>query len=588
MNHQMNVAACKSCAGMSADSHQGMVPCMQAHHQANSAGHPVFLVTPEERTGKPCCCSDDLPDMAQFLLHYPGNTACMDQLSRNVGKLLSERLKKYMQGDSLRYAATDGAREFVGYYKEPGQAVYRPEGAGKAGYMVFWAQPNDKQFLEFLRVYRDHISARAAYSRGEKYALVLWVAAGKTKGEMGKMIREMLSGENVVKAIGVFALFGGFMTAAMAVGGIAKALAAIVSVGLNASDAYTCALLLKQATEQTEAAGTDNEIEAAGVTFGKFFAMLSFLIVPAVLGAACGRLLHWFTKERPAAWKKLGHEVSVDLNKQYLDAAKHQEKPMSKVGQHPHDPLARIAARLPTEFEAASGMWSHHLRPLKEFAREKNAFFVARCGNVESMPYHFNELVTGKPMDIKWKTAHEGPHKGLVVAPDWKTMGKDGGPTTAADWKKFMHVCEVLKQKGYHFKPAPKEGRLPEPGALVLGSDGRAFCSDVDKMGMYTVKDGHAVDHNLAQDFNDHPALVKTLNDKVYKSIEMDQHPGQDFFIVGVDGNGHPIMGLQPKVTEKFLVVMGDKKPPRAFVVGIHMLKEMYQEYGIRWPYNVP
>jgi hypothetical protein len=47
-------------------------------------------------------------------------------------------------------------------------------------------------------------------------------------------------------------------------------------------------------------------------------------------------------------------------------------------------------------------------------------------------------------------------------------------------------------------------------------------------------------------------------------------------------------MGLQPKITEKFLVVLGDQRPVESYVVGIYMLKQLYHEYGIRWPYNVP
>ncbi len=590
-----STAACVSCTQMYSDRGKGQVPCWQAHHEANTCGRPVFMAVDVGDVGSPCAYHADLPNLVPFLLNFPGNTGFHDDgakgLSSNTARTLSSRLKGFAGVETMqsvlrsgsaakRNEVTEEARKWVGYYKEGGQSVYRPGGSQAAGYVLILARPNDPQFIRFLGQYGAKVAPRGKYTRFEKYSWVILAGIDKTKPELGKMLRELLSGENLPKAIGIFALFTGFMTAAMAVGGMARALAAIVSMGLNANDMMTCASLLKDACLATEAADTEVALNAAGQNFGLFLAVLTTLIAPAALGAAAGRLLHWFTKERPATWRRLEHEEHGTPHNENPSAEKHQQKPTSPVGQRPHDPLAPIQARLPTKFERASGMWSHHLTPLKQYARSKNALFVARCGNEASLPHQFSELVTGKVVDVKWKTAHDGPHAGLVVAPEWTKF------TKKEDWQKFMHVCAVLKQKGYTFKPPPKEGRLPEPGSLLLGPNGKAFCSDVDKMGMYVIKGGQAVDHNLAQDFNNHPELVKMLNEKVYKSIEMDQHPGQDFFITGVDANGRPIMGLHPKPDEKFLVIMGDREPPPAYVVDLKLLKDIYQKYGIRWPYN--
>jgi hypothetical protein len=205
-----------------------------------------------------------------------------------------------------------------------------------------------------------------------------------------------------------------------------------------------------------------------------------------------------------------------------------------------------------------------------KWAKNNRALVVLRAGNPESLPYHFDELVNGKVVDVKWKTAKTGPHTGLVVVPE----------------NAKLPDIDKLKKLGYKFKPPPGTDGVPKSGSLLIGPDGRAFCGDVDKMGIYKVdaKD-HAAPHPDWAAYNDNPALRQRLQSEVYKGgPEMDAHGGQDFFQVGVDANGKPIMGRQPEPTEKFTVVDPDGT---VFVVNVEQLKVLYKRYGITWPYNI-
>jgi hypothetical protein len=224
----------------------------------------------------------------------------------------------------------------------------------------------------------------------------------------------------------------------------------------------------------------------------------------------------------------------------------------------------------PTDFEKQTGMWGWHLEGWMKWAKNNKALVVLRAGNPESLPYHFDELISGKVVDVKWKTAKTGPHTGLVVVPE----------------NVKLPDIDKLKKLGYKFKPPPESGGVPKAGSLLIGPDGRAFCGDVDKMGIYIVDaKGHATAHPDWAAYNDNPALRQRLQSEVYKGgPEMDHHGGQDFFQVGVDPSGKPIMGRQPEPTEKFTVVDPDGT---VFVVNLTQLKALYHQYGIRWPYNV-
>lgn len=224
----------------------------------------------------------------------------------------------------------------------------------------------------------------------------------------------------------------------------------------------------------------------------------------------------------------------------------------------------------PTEFEKATGMWGWHLEGWMKWAKNNKALVVLRAGNPESLPYHFDELVNGKVVDVKWKTAKAGPHTGLVVVPE----------------NAKLPDIQKLQKLGYKFKPPAAPNGVPQPGSLLIGPDGRAFCGDVDKMGIYKVDaKGHATPHPDWAAYNDNPALRQKLQSEVYKGgPEMDQHGGQDFFQVGVDGSGKPIMGRQPEPGEKFTIV---DPQGSVFVVNLSQLKALYHQYGIPWPYNV-
>ncbi len=222
-----------------------------------------------------------------------------------------------------------------------------------------------------------------------------------------------------------------------------------------------------------------------------------------------------------------------------------------------------------TAFEKQTGLWGWHLDGWMKWAKNNKCLCVLRAGNPDSLPRHFDELVNGKVVDVKWKTAKSGPHSGLVVVPEnFKPADVD-----------------KLKKLGYKFMPAGENG-VPKPGALLIGPDGRAFCGDVDKMGIYVVDArGHAKPHPDWLAYNDNPALRQRLKNEVYKGgPDMDAHGGQDFFQVGVDPAGKPIMGRQPEANEKFTIIDPQGK---VFVVDLPQLKIMYHQYGIPWPYSI-
>jgi len=207
------------------------------------------------------------------------------------------------------------------------------------------------------------------------------------------------------------------------------------------------------------------------------------------------------------------------------------------------------------------------------WARRTRSLVILRACNPRGLPHHFDELVTGKNVQVKWKTAQSGPNAGLVVVP------------SASGVARLKVVEEILKLRklGYKFKPPRGASDMPESGDLLIGPDGRAFCADVDKMGIYIVDGGRARPHPEWAEYDDNPALRERLQRQVYGGgPRMDQHGCQDFWQVGVDAQGRPVMGRRPESRERFLVVEPDGQ---AFVCNLQQLRHLYAQYQIRWPY---
>ena len=256
-------------------------------------------------------------------------------------------------------------------------------------------------------------------------------------------------------------------------------------------------------------------------------------------------------------------------------AAKVESHPAAKPAEGAGAGAADASAHMIDSVSREAGMQRWHVKGWIKWAKQNRTLVVLRTCNKAGLPRHFDELVTGKVVDVKWKSAKGGPHDGLVVVPEAQGMHH----------QKLVEEILKLKKKGYRFMPPGKDG-IPEAGALLIGPDGRAFCSDVDKMGIYVVDHaGKAKPHPDWAAYNDNPANRERLQREVYGGGPgMDQHGGQDFFTVGVDGSGHPVMGRQPELNETFLVVDPHGTPQ---VVNLSQLKLIYQQYGIRWPYKV-
>jgi hypothetical protein len=226
------------------------------------------------------------------------------------------------------------------------------------------------------------------------------------------------------------------------------------------------------------------------------------------------------------------------------------------------------------EVASKAGMREMHLSRWSTWCKRNKSLAVLRTSERTSLPRHLDMLTTGKPMEIKWKTAKSGPWAGLVTVPDTRGMSPE-------DVKKLMAEIETLRQKGYKFYPPDAP-----PGALIT-KDGYAFCSDVDKMGIYQqAENGALKPHPNWQggpQANDSPANQAWLNEEIYKFITMDNHGAQDFFKKPVGPNGKLKPGRYPDADEDFVVIHPDGRVE--YIPSVGELKLFYERMGIAWPY---
>ena len=556
MAREPNETACVNCSNAlrRANGGEAKPPCMEAHQYAN-AHHRTTLMVFDAAVigGGPCAWHAELEELRplivnrNYLLHNPqevlgGHSA---KLASGILAAMAEHAKSSLN----QYKGSGKIADDLGYVSKNGQRVIEWDG-GKTNFLILIAQPNENAWIAFSEKFKHKVTNHGQYDRGTKYLMAIEEAGKTTKGEMGEFLKS-LTGENVGKAIVIFGLFAGISGAMISAGGLAKVLALIVGAGMDAALFLSCANNLIRFVSAIEKATSPEEIAAAARYLAHFcqeFAGLVGLNGAAFLLNRRKKLCEWFLKRKKKEWTEAAQVT----------------KPK------PH---------VPGSAEAAAGMWRWHLDGWTRWSKKNHALVVLRAGNPNSLVRHFDELVTGKPMFVKWKTAKSGPHIGLVVVPK---------PDANATVAKIAADIDKLLAAGYKFVPKPKKGMRPGAGDLLIAPDGRAMCGDVDKMGIYLInpKTHQAPSLEEARRFNDDPGMTERLQREVYGGgAEMDHHPGQDFYYKEIDANGKPKMLLDPGEKEKFVVF----EPPegKSKVVDLEGLKAIYKQYGVGWHYNV-
>jgi hypothetical protein len=564
---------------------EGKPPCMEAHQYAN-AHHKTTLMVFETSVigGGPCVWHAEWQELhpllqtKNYLLHNPPEYRRGSNIASNVLTAIGIAAKGTGSGiGSLPNADNSG------YVNKEGQRVYTLKGySGSVDFLILVAKPNDQAWIKFSEEYRHKVTNHGQYATDVKYLLVIQEAARMTPGEFGKFLREISEPAHLGKAILIFTFFAAMTAGCLSIGGIARVLAIAVGLGMDAAAFYSCADKLRTFSNQMEKADSPEGIEAAAKTLVAFCGEMAAIVVPQVAGAAagalaelrykvCGRLRSWFTSSR-ARWKQAANPAEMKA----AHKVAHHEPPA-----HPrHAPPPKITELPPrglTAVERRTGLWAEHLQAWQNWARKNRAMVVLRAGNPMSLPRQFENAVA-KPLLIKWKTAKEGPHVGLVVVP---------APDPKIDLSRFELVETVLKLKkaGYSFRPPPKGNSiLPEPGALVVNSEGKAICGDVDAMGIYPLRQDGTVMGN-PQSYNNNPRLIHDVNQQVYgERFAGAQHPGQDFYYQGtIDRNGRHHMGRDPEPDEMFNVIMPDGSER---TVDIEELQRLYKKHGIPWEYH--
>lgn len=587
MARHPNENGCVNCskAFRKANGSEGRPPCMDAHQYAN-AHHQTTLMVFETGVigGGPCAWHAEWQELhpllqkKNYLLHNPPEYRRGSNAAAGVLTALSISTKGLGSGiGNLPNADSSG------YVNKGGQRVYTLKAyAGEVDFVILIARPNDPAWNAFSNQYMHKVTNHGHYDRNVKYLLAIQEAARITPGEFGKFLKELTEGQNLVRSILIFTLFAAGTAIAMSVGGVARALALLLGLGMDAAMFASCANKLVEFGTEIEKADTEEAINKAAHTLNEFCTELAGLLVPQVAGMAVGAAAAM--KQRVA--KRL-EEIFVSSRDRWKQAGNAAEAKATYKVSHPEPRTHRKPVKTqeappkvePNAAEVEAGMWRWHLDGWKRFAKEHRTLAVVRAGNPKSLPHHFDVMVDGKPMLVKWKTAKGGPYDGLVVVPDRKGYG------ALDDALSFRETVLKLKKAGYKFKPPPKTANgLPEPGALVINENGQALCGDVDAMGVYPLGPSGKFTASSADSFNNNAGLRNHLNEKVYgvNSPTMAQHPGQDFFYA-VDPNGKRIMGLQPGANEKFVVFTPDGKHQ---VVDLTGLEKIYREHNIPWKYD--
>jgi hypothetical protein len=204
--------------------------------------------------------------------------------------------------------------------------------------------------------------------------------------------------------------------------------------------------------------------------------------------------------------------------------------------------------------------------------------------NEESLWRREMRSVLGKPVDLKWKTYKGKGDKweALVVRPCRADCKSE------AEWAEVLATQKKLEKKGFRFV----EDKVTGVALVVKGNPPKAFTSDYDKMGIYQkLGKGPAYHHDPRYNGKGDacPKWQADLNKSVSPEKAMDMHGCQDKYVVETTINGQKveIMGLQPKVDEKFLII--DENGQGWIVPDLRSLKNYYIDVlKVHWPYSVP
>ena len=415
--------------------------------------------------------------------------------------------------------------------------------------LTFLRRLNGSDWQKFWDEFQAHgfLTPVGQMGNDQKFAIVLQRAQSRIPSALAKAYADLVNPAAITIVVGVFIAMA--VSPAKIVPMIKNA---FMGIGLGVqffSYADDFAKFLVGVTTATQDSGENNpqSLDYAAAALARLLASIARDLSIAALTEFIAAL-----RKGASAWRGAAQDAQ---------AGEHSEGAAAKVASCAKD----------------AGMQRWHVEGWIKWAKKNGSLVVLRVCNKDSLPRHFDELVTGKVCAVKWKTAKAGRWAGLVVVPEFgKGMSR----------LKIVEEIVKLKKDGYKFLPPPGADGIPETGALVLGPDGRAFCSDVDKMGIYVVHNGKATPHPQWAAYNDNPQLNARLQNEVYGGgPQMDQHGGQDFFEVGVDpATGKPIMGRDPTPDEKFLIVEPDGS---LLILNVQQLKHFYKSYGIAWNYRI-
>lgn len=526
----LNADACRDCTNQRGS----QPPCIRIRNMPM----PGVMLASQDAIGYTCPFKASWSDIVSYtkMIPHAGIEAWAQKNLELIRNRLQSGATRPEQCDVLVAQGIDNNNNQT--YVEPGSKRL----------LVFLRRLNPSDWQQFWNEFQAHgfLTPVGQMGTDQKFAIVLQRAQSRIPAALAKAYADLINPAAIAIVVGVFIAMA--VSPAKIVPMIKNA---FMGIGLGVqffSYADDFAKFLIGVLNADSDSGDNNprSLDYAAAALARLLAGMARDLSIAAVTEFIGAL-----RKGAAAWR---------------DAAKDGQAGAEGGGQ-----AAKVASAAKN-----AGMQRWHVEGWVKWAKSNRALVVLRACNPDGLPRHFDELVTGKVCAVKWKTAKAGRWAGLVTVPD---LG--AGMTRI----KMVEEIVKLKKDGYKFLPPPGADGIPQPGALLLGPDGRAFCSDVDKMGIYVVNNGKATPHPQWAAYNDNPELNVRLQREVYGGgPEMDQHGGQDFFEVGVDpSTGRPIMGRNPTPDEKFLIVEPDGN---MLILNVQQLKALYKSYGIAWNYK--
>lgn len=230
-----------------------------------------------------------------------------------------------------------------------------------------------------------------------------------------------------------------------------------------------------------------------------------------------------------------------------------------------------------------AGMNPDDVEKLVAHCKGRDRLVVVRFTNPESLKYHNMPNHIPKPLDVKLKTAKDGPSAGLVTRPK--------EPMEAWERKNI----EELYEKGYEFDGA---GQLVDPKGNKIYGD-----HDVQSVHQKVEEPDGTKSYLQDQSNPGDSSTIADLNEG--SSRQMYQHGAQDNYMVKTDWRGEVIkgpdgkpipatvedmnagrakLGRQPGKDEKFLVI--DEEGNMKIMDSPKELEAFHMENGMIWEYD--